>query len=1773
MSIVNLTSDYDSAPYTPEPDPFANYVEPNGSPTTANYQAWGTPAPVNTPAPYVPQAPAPPAEPTYNYQYDTWQDADGRLWDRNSGLWYSISDPNNPLVYRPQVGWQSPAQYNDYNKVLSEFGTFAQDPVVAQPSVFNPQQLPRQLTPAEWQQIDNYKTNQRLVEAMPGLQEHDQFQYATREDNINRLMQGGYTREEAQSLPDSVAEERARLMDRVQYARDQGQGASLSDILGGLLAPAAQGLGLLNKYVSAPVEETLSQLTPLGLSLLKHEMPGLALPFAAADALTGYNPDTRVLGGLRDLGSAAKDSGGNPLTFADIQNKNMAERPMGEQLAAQLLYDPVNLVGAGLGAKALESGALEGGSLLSSIVRTAAGFDKAAEAAQAAVFKPLGAALTPIGRTLATEEGSAVANIAARIGLTVGAGSLGYATSPEDASQREKWLRALGFAAVPAALPESTDIIAKLYGKLPFLAEEGLSRKGWMDVLPEQGVLREAGVTPPIRLPEVKPGESLPASAKISNTAWKLVGDRKNLDLAEIQPMMAAFSDAEQRIPMVADDLVKTAGDDYVRTVKLSDEGYFLGKDGKPLPLLDTATGEPVMLKLSKESDELTPVFAGARDVSDRLPVYEAKGLVTPEQVNAIKKLGEVTSEIRPAQAAFGLAPEPTPTVMDGGVYISRGVGRTSEKAPRFKNAAPADITRPGASQARKWTSEGEAILLGNLKYDHPIEAMQKYVREGLGQLNEANLTANLSNVKIESALSGKPVSLGDLRVDKGVQKELKDTIKTVQETKAELKKLKTRQSHVDRDVRLGSKWVEQADRRIGKLTSLASDQSLKAASREKAATDAYELAKQGFKDAESAARDYMKQTGKLAGKESQVRAELRQTVNDARGLANQVEDRLKDATTAERLDNLNYITDTWGHADAIRQAVAADIDALSTKLEGLPLEQRQAAMAEVKDALSTARNSFNDSLTTIRQQKKAAEQALVQQTKAVDNVRAALTEGRVKELERMAEQRADSLKTSLTYSKELQDKVDELKAKLLPLEQHRDELKDVLKQSKVFRDELRKSSVPTGTIQIGEGWKDVPVPVEIANAVNKYRIDPGAQRGTLHMVGRVLDGMNTVARFMGATGDISRTAIQGLLGIGEDPSITRKGIVAGFKAVKDPEHEWTYLKNLEAERVKEGFPGIARLVGRGNLEIAHNEYLFRGVSGDNGLLAKLAQKRPLSWFETLFSTPGNIERLERAYAYLDVAKMQGKNVMDDKVMREAAAAANMVTGRSAHSALHPLLNDRQASRVLFAGRFVQSQIDTIYNAIMVGGIEGEVARRSLSRLAIGGLALTYMINEALGEKTDWNPVKDGMPNPNFARVRVAGHDVSLFGPWDSLMRGAVQTYMDGGNPSQFLRSKLAPVPGLGWDLSVGGGKTFMGDKIGLNRQTFDQYLPTPFGITDAAKEWIGAAQGKESPLDAVAGTALNILGMKNSPLSPREKYNEKLSDAYPDWTPPVAYQKPDDPFTDPLFLRDYAAKHKDEVPGPASQLGKQMQSIRDQYAPDLQKNTENFQNDKKTLGQWKDDRSDLKLKLRAALEPIQAQMKAAFGDKAPEPGTPAAWVDSYMETFNKATVDGVLDKKLLDKYQAEWLAANGPQAQDYIDQYFLAGTDQGPEREYLTAMQQLNKDGYFDGGIPRYINMTSGMSDDQIAEARALIDGKWEAYPQLQGADYSLKALTILRPLGYSMQQILDVGNSGKKAYENPKYTIYKMKHPDLMEWLDNGNFYSTIQAVTARTQQSTQP
>ena len=289
----------------------------------------------------------------------------------------------------------------------------------------------------------------------------------------------------------------------------------------------------------------------------------------------------------------------------------------------------------------------------------------------------------------------------------------------------------------------------------------------------------------------------------------------------------------------------------------------------------------------------------------------------------------------------------------------------------------------------------------------------------------------------------------------------------------------------------------QRNDDRVRKLLDVAADQSLQSNARRIAAKDAFTLAQSTFDDAASAAKEYLDATAKFAGKNSEARIALTETLDAARKTAREVEAVLKDEVTAEVLDNLHHIDGTLAQADAIRKAVATDIDRLSDRLESLPLAERERAEYATKFLMDKAKIQFGDSVSELRAQKNAAVEAARRETKAGENIRSRITQGKVDELERLTRRRAKDLREKLSYSQELQGRIDELETNLLPLNDHKRELNDIIKQTEGFSREMKQSGIPTGTFDasiVGNTWGGVPVPNEMANALNKYNSIPGAQ-------------------------------------------------------------------------------------------------------------------------------------------------------------------------------------------------------------------------------------------------------------------------------------------------------------------------------------------------------------------------------------------------------------------------------------------------------------------------------------------------------------------------------------------------------------------------------------------------------------------------------------------------------------------------------------------------------
>ena len=209
-----------------------------------------------------------------------------------------------------------------------------------------------------------------------------------------------------------------------------------------------------------------------------------------------------------------------------------------------------------------------------------------------------------------------------------------------------------------------------------------------------------------------------------------------------------------------------------------------------------------------------------------------------------------------------------------------------------------------------------------------------------------------------------------------------------------------------------------------------------------------------------------------------------------------------------------------------------------------------------------------------------------------------------------------------------------------------------------------------------------------------------------------------------------------------------------------------------------------------------------------------------------LFGFLGDRMRLEMANGEIDRLLLEGRTLDEIKnsdLIYEITDAANSATGYSSRK-----YGGDIADMVTYAPRFFQARIENLYRASLgiakdpagavIEAVPGgraitrnrttsplkvaekeRVARRAMLRLLSGAVTLTYAANATRGYETDLNLFsKDNKGNwnynTNFLRIQnIFGQDVSLLGPYDSLIKLLIAT----GSGTYHLGRGGDPLAGL----------------------------------------------------------------------------------------------------------------------------------------------------------------------------------------------------------------------------------------------------------------------------------------------------------------------------------------------------------------------------------------
>lgn len=1638
-----------------------------------------------------------------------------------------------------------------------------------------------------------------------------------------------------------------------QLAEDQQRAARAQEIgqqLGGVhaISPdsrrnlAGQALGAANRYFFDPIAETGAQLTP---SLIKGGFSATVLgpAFDLASKLSpvagGYDINKAESAGLRELGSAIQESGGNPAEFARIQQENLRERPLWQQMAASAVYDPTNLIGAGIATKALKSA--EGAGTLSRILRglgTANEYIDVAQAkagrevmggvagalanqvaggesqtglnpVEAGLLAAVGGHLTRgnaslpsralskldplIGRTvpggasllgpdyrraidtlvaaakdsdlrndlaklMADEKILTVDDLATRaaakgpegqrirsaiLGIADShGGGKGPAASALSAAVRKSPVPALGAVAGYHAAPEDAMPLERvgyaIGGALAGTTGEFAVGKVRDLHLKHKPISLDLGNDAPIAVGLDRPSRT-PVKTKIGNAIKNRVFLGQYSDDPRVLPIARDYAEGKARVASQA-NVFAEAVDARLRSVFDMDEAGRV----RGLPYLDDAGG------VMGDGPDIQQIAAV-------LPLY--RPLLSEPQLAALDYADRAVREIGSVRSALDMNPLiPARGVMEGGFYLPRG---KSTRGVEDIGPLPFHGGKPGGvvstEKPRKFETKLEGEVAGR-EYVPFAEALRNYASEQLGKAWDFAAAEQL----IDSGLGIAPnaqLSPQIASAMKEIRRDIADTAKRIGQVDARLRRENTVGRITDRDLR-------KIERRSEELVRQMENHSVGIARRRDAARETSALARAALNDALGAALADARKFG-AAGERVKALFERGQKLN--RDLE-RLEDQLREAAglgevkpsgagvrlpkvDARGLDMERLVKAATLKSASGRRTARQLRDTLSEAL-GLPYGD-----AVASDIAASA--SAKESARAVRLARTKALDAARKEAMLAPDERLAAIESEQRALDRRYKELSERASRTGARAAELTSELESLHVQVQIARAKSAGLRSVMDRAMAEAADRREGLVEINLAPLA-GWKWAP---ELANTFNKRIPRPKGN----HLSVEVLDAVNDSMRALQATGDGSAIGIQLIRLAFTEPAIVAKAAKEAIASMSTPEALGRYILKADADALAKSEPLVSEMAKYGTY-FSTGE-LTTAAHGRTSLThaietSPLVGTKVLQPTNRIFDNMGNFSRIDLFKSLWRAARDSGVDPNTPEQMAAIAKAVNLATGYAPRT----FLGGPIGSRVQFAGRFFQSVVETIGTAATNPHIEGAVAREQLARMAGIGTLLTVAANSARGIETDFDP-----RSPNFLRVRnVFGHDISVFGPWDSLVRGIAS-----GDPKQFARSKASPIVSTAWD--IWEGKDFLGRPVRGSVQIKGVDVPyvvpqrigerlLPFSMVGIAEEITDTIRGRQSPLDAVVGSVAQVAGVKASQLTEREKYELKMADAWKAYEP-SGYTKPESPEEDPLFIKDFALKHPDDVPAPVSEIGKKLARAEATFEKNVASNDlaamSGVTSDGRdwTIGDWKTRRRELLIARRQELADILGEPR----DKAPREGTPAYWLQTYFDTFDRAQTDVGLNLEKLDSLQAEWLEENGPQALKYVQSYTSLG-DSAIERGYFEAIQKLKADGYFMGqpnSMPRFLVKVSELEDEEIIRLANLVSEESKLLdPAYAGQSFAVRSLIVLDPRGYSIDEITDVANSQKTKNMHYNFWLYKERNPGLLAWLDNSNHYTTITALAER-------
>lgn len=584
---------------------------------------------------------------------------------------------------------------------------------------------------------------------------------------------------------------------------------------------------------------------------------------------------------------------------------------------------------------------------------------------------------------------------------------------------------------------------------------------------------------------------------------------------------------------------------------------------------------------------------------------------------------------------------------------------------------------------------------------------------------------------------------------------------------------------------------------------------------------------------------------------------------------------------------------------------------------------------------------------------------------------------------------------------------------------------------------------------------------------------------------------INRVLTPLRATGDASATLQQGLRMWLSDPKAASEYWARVGASLADDEIYENMILRFDERAAAQGTT-LEDLVGWGMRftdELSIDDYFFSGKLLNTLEDAKIG--KPLAF--TFKKSNQHFGRLLNAYRIHSALGQHARQLdagfqgaeMDD-MMRSAMAGVNRTYGWTRSK---PTDFEKAA---VFAPRYFRASMETLAKAVegtvKLGHAspEAAIARNHMALLLTEGAAAVWLINEARGYETNFDP-----RDPNFLRLRnVAGLDVSPFGTYGTLFRaiatvaaGSPGDFADGGPIKERAEAmervawgKLSPAmkliyePFIKKQTYLGEPIDVLGDPLGALRYQAQSSLP--FTAQNLIEEGplagaVGATGISSTPVTAAEKRDLARTGDRGGITVPGLGHIETTGRG----STGVAQEMFDKPYDELSGTEKSIVNEDPRVSGHQEDVDRQSLEKDDDFAIStaLRLDAERrMEANAKFLEDGRDEAGNLFTgdDYRAAYQELQDTMRGArdqigFGGGDPE-------VNGWFDLFTEAEMaNGQPDWDKLEVLQAQYRAEH-PEIDKKLD-LIMYTNDDATLRRYRKAQEQARE--YY--AIPAYIGMT----------------------------------------------------------------------------------------------------